>query len=178
MTTSYSYFALPTHLVYIFPVSVQVASMQKHLNFNLTLQSESSCKHLTVSLMVFTEICDNVNYLWNVSDGHSGIHDTILSNLKKPVILKYRNLFGCKFSTLGSCTLEFRNFFHSFQLYVILNVCISLFLKQAQDRIILSKSPTVSNHWNSAFENCNNDSESNLFVGNPKRFKEVAHTVR
>lgn len=63
ITTSYSYFALPTHLVYIFPINVQVASMQEHLNFHLTLQSESSCKHLPVSIMMFTEICDNVNYL-------------------------------------------------------------------------------------------------------------------
>lgn len=63
ITTFYSYFALPTHLVYIFPTSVQVASMQEHLNFHLTLQSESSCKHLTVSIMMCTEICDNVNYL-------------------------------------------------------------------------------------------------------------------
>lgn len=37
--------------------------MQEHLNLHLTLQSVSSCKHLTVSIMMFAEICDNVNYL-------------------------------------------------------------------------------------------------------------------
>lgn len=103
-------------------------------------------------------------YEMSVSDGHSGIHGTILSNLKRLVILKYHNILSCKFS----CTPEFRNFFHSFQLYAILNVCNFLFLKQAQNRIIFSKSSTVSNHLNLAFENWNNNSESNLLVGNPK----------